>query len=373
MKARWLVTAGLSLSLTGGVFAAQTIVAYGDTRTNASWHQEVVTAYAKFNPNIVLHTGDIWDGYTSAQWLSHLTGNPVTKKLLDDSLFLVARGNHEEESEVLNLRPKIVRNGSIHYSLVRDNVFFLCLGYGPASTNLAYARQQLSSAAAKNADWRIVFFHAPMYSTGKHGGAYNATMVNLCDSFKVNAIFNGHDHIYERSKLMYKNEPRSSATTITDTVGTINIVIGVGGAPFYTVAGNANTAFKMANKLAFCVIKTTPTTMRIECRGTDTTLIDAVTWTKGSTAVKRTGGESKSLPVGISASFAGNALTLQNLPFTGSMSAELYSITGKLICTKPLQNSGTSAQIHVGDVCAGSYAVCVRQGDAYFWTPMVVK
>jgi hypothetical protein len=45
---------------------------------------------------MVLHTGDLWDDYTSAEWLGHLTGNAAVNKVLNDSLFLVSRGNHDK-------------------------------------------------------------------------------------------------------------------------------------------------------------------------------------------------------------------------------------------------------------------------------------
>ncbi len=372
---RIILVLSVVLALTIVSEANQTIIAYGDSRTNASQHLQVLTAFAKMNPNLVLHTGDLWDGYPQAIWQEHITRNPVTKKLNDDSLYLIARGNHETEAAVLALRPAMVRNNSIKYSFVRDNCFFLCLGYEPSSSNLTYARQQLTSTAAKTADWRIVFFHVPIYSSGEHGGSQNSTFIGLCDSFKVNAVFSGHDHIYERSYLMYKNLPRSTSKTITDSLGTLYIVIGVGGAPFYTVTGGTWTGFKLANTLAFCAIKTTPTSLRIETRKTDTTLIEAITWTKPSTGVAPRVAQEVSQTAGMTAQFSASSkmVTLSNVPFTGNLIVEIYALDGKKVSTSAITATGLSAQVSIGNVASGAHAVCVRKGEAWLWTPLVVK
>src|SRR3954468_16350015 len=45
-------------------------VVYGDTRTNYKVHRRVVDRFAAMNPQLVIHTGDLWDEYPegSAQW-----------------------------------------------------------------------------------------------------------------------------------------------------------------------------------------------------------------------------------------------------------------------------------------------------------------
>jgi hypothetical protein len=254
-------------------------------------------------------------------------------------------------------------------------VFFLCLGYGPANspTQLSYARQQLMSNAARSADWRIVFFHAPIYSSGEHGGtmADDTVFISLCDSLKVNAVFNGHDHIYERSYLMYKRNVRSTSASITDTVGTIYTVIGVGGAPFYTVTGGMWTGFKMANTLAFCEITTTPNTMTIRTRGVDTAVIDQVTWTKPSTGTIAVRAPSIPQSAGMVARLDAGLLTIVNLPFAGAVTVELYSMVGRKVFSKPLTGVKSSATIPVADAARGAYAACVRKDKAWIWTPVL--
>ncbi len=57
--------------------------------------------------------------------------------------------------------------------------------------------------AASDAEWRIVFFHHPLYSSGgTHGSALEsrAVLEPLFVKHAVSVVFSGHDHFYERIK-----------------------------------------------------------------------------------------------------------------------------------------------------------------------------
>src|SRR5207344_1117168 len=65
---------------------------------------------------------------------------------------------------------------------------------------LDWLDQQL---AASDSEWRILFFHHPLYSSGKtHGSALEsrAILEPLFVKYGVSVAFSGHDHIYERIK-----------------------------------------------------------------------------------------------------------------------------------------------------------------------------
>jgi 3',5'-cyclic AMP phosphodiesterase CpdA len=64
-----------------------------------------------------------------------------------------------------------------------------------------WLEQQL---AASGSDWKICFFHHPLYSSGKtHGSALEtrATLEPIFVKNGVSVVLTGHDHIYERIKL----------------------------------------------------------------------------------------------------------------------------------------------------------------------------
>jgi Calcineurin-like phosphoesterase len=57
--------------------------------------------------------------------------------------------------------------------------------------------------AASDSEWKIAFFHHPLYSSGKaHGSALEsrAVLEPLFVKYGVSAVFSGHDHFYERIK-----------------------------------------------------------------------------------------------------------------------------------------------------------------------------
>ena len=71
--------------------------------------------------------------------------------------------------------------------------------------------------AASRARWKFVLMHAPLYSTGPHGGSYalRGSLEPLFRRHRVAAVFQGHDHHYERFQADY---------------GTLYFVVGTGGA-----------------------------------------------------------------------------------------------------------------------------------------------
>jgi hypothetical protein len=214
-------------------------VVYGDTRTNPGTHQTVVNAFAKLNPQLVIHSGDLWAMYPGgpSQWTGILTKNPGIASLLQQNLFLVAQGNHESADEVTSFKPPIVRDNATEYSFSRGNAFFVVLGMDPSSVaRVAYLQQQLASAPAKAATWRFVVSHYPVYSGGHHPNSGFPQLEKVCDEGHVTLFFNGHDHDYQRSYQLFGGKAVDMSDTLSAAKGTVYAVTGGGGAPLYQVA-----------------------------------------------------------------------------------------------------------------------------------------
>jgi 3',5'-cyclic AMP phosphodiesterase CpdA len=65
---------------------------------------------------------------------------------------------------------------------------------------LDWLERELSSSSS---GWKVLFFHHPLYSSGKtHGSALEsrAILEPLFVKYGVSVVFSGHDHIYERIK-----------------------------------------------------------------------------------------------------------------------------------------------------------------------------
>lgn len=291
---RLVVVCGVMVLLLAKNGNSLNFVAYGDTRDNPAEHTQLIAQMAKDSPQVVLHVGDLWGGTGSAPWKATVTSQPGIAALLAANKFLIARGNHETESEVLAFTPTLVRHDSILYSFTDGNSFIVCMGYDPGLNN-TWLETQLSSAAAQNAAWRFVWAHKPIYSTGTHGAdgstSEGTSIVNfrsLCDKYNVNIVFSGHDHIYERSKLIRNGQVADSTDNIPATAsGTVYLLTGGGGAPLYSVVVMPPWWRKFGQSIyEFCFIQAGSDSLVMTAKKDDGTLLDRFVWQRTATAVK---------------------------------------------------------------------------------------
>jgi hypothetical protein len=271
---------------------ALNFVAYGDSRSNPGSHKTVLDAYMTKKPELVIHTGDLWDGYDANTWKSHFTSNPAASALLSANKVLVSRGNHETRVQLLQFTPTLVRNGREPYSFTEGNCFFVCMGFAPGDS--IFLEAELKSAAARAAAWRFVYAHKPIYSSGSHGGngfVSEGTSVSktreLFDTYGVTAYFSGHDHIYERTFPIYKGAVASREVTVdlSATPSTLYFVTGGGGAPLYGTATNWWTSSTQST-LHYAMVTTTDTTCTFQIYTSSNSRIDMFTFKKKTTADK---------------------------------------------------------------------------------------
>ena len=89
--------------------------------------------------------------------------------------------------------------GERYYTYARKNVRFFVL-----DSNQMDPRQRawLDDALQRsNEDWKVCYFHHPIYSDGgRHGSdvSLRVTLEPLLVKYGVNVVFAGHDHMYER-------------------------------------------------------------------------------------------------------------------------------------------------------------------------------
>jgi 3',5'-cyclic AMP phosphodiesterase CpdA len=123
------------------------------------------------------------------------------KPLLDAGVkFYASLGNHDNPNE--RFYKLFNMNESNYYTFKKGNVRFFVLdsNYMDAK-QLAWLEKQLHDAGT--GDWKICFFHHPLYSSGKaHGSSVElrGLIEPLFVKYGVDAVFSGHDHVYERVK-----------------------------------------------------------------------------------------------------------------------------------------------------------------------------
>ena len=159
------------------------------------------TARKDFPFEFVIMLGDNIYGGSSPKDFEKKFERPY-KPLLDAGIkFYASLGNHDNPNE--RLYKPFNMNGTNYYAFKKGNVRFFALdsNYMDAK-QLAWLEKELHDAASSN-DWKICFFHHPLYSSGRtHGSSIElrALIEPLFVKYGVDAVFSGHDHVYEHVK-----------------------------------------------------------------------------------------------------------------------------------------------------------------------------
>jgi predicted phosphodiesterase len=122
------------------------------------------------------------------------------KPLLDAKVeFYASLGNHDDPNQ--RLYKPFNMNGERYYTFKKGNVRFFAL-----DSNY-YDQQQAAwlekALADATEDWKIAFFHHPLYSSGGRHGSEEDLREQLEPLFLehgVQVVFTGHEHFYERLK-----------------------------------------------------------------------------------------------------------------------------------------------------------------------------
>ncbi len=175
----------------------------GDTGTGSDKQQQLADLMVRYRQvfpfEFALLTGDNMYGGEKAEDFKAKFEN-VYKTLLDDKVkFYASLGNHDESNQRFYVHFNM--NGEEYYTFKKGNVTFYAL-----NSNYMDKRQLkwLEDELAKDtSEWKIAFFHHPPYSSGKAHGSDSAVreiVEPIFTKYGVNAVFNGHDHFYERIK-----------------------------------------------------------------------------------------------------------------------------------------------------------------------------
>jgi predicted phosphodiesterase len=125
------------------------------------------------------------------------------KPLLDAGVtFYAALGNHDDPAQ--RLYKPFNMNGERYYSFKPSPLggvrFFVLDSNYMDQKQLDWLEKELS---ASGSDWKIAYFHHPIYSSGGRHGSDVVLREQLEPVFlkhAVNVVFTGHEHFYERLK-----------------------------------------------------------------------------------------------------------------------------------------------------------------------------
>jgi hypothetical protein len=162
--------------------------------------QQMVNWRTRYPFELVLMTGDNLYGRESAKDYRNKFEIPY-KALLDAGVkFYASLGNHDDAEQ--RLYKNFNMNGEKYYSFKPKNgvrFFALDSNYVDAK-QLEWLDRELSTSGS---DWKIAFFHHPLYSSGETHGSADLQRELLEPIFMkhgVNVAIMGHEHFYERIK-----------------------------------------------------------------------------------------------------------------------------------------------------------------------------
>lgn len=185
---------------------------YADTHAEPG-HTSVVNEIKQFNPEFLIHAGDLGDGFAAGKTSQDFF--QIEQPLLPFFPMFPVHGNHDQflwYKEYLAMP----RSGSSEldghcYSFRYQNAYFIIvdseLSLGDTSTQFLWLKTSLAKAYSDpNRKFTFVFSHEPFYTGYNHFNGPNQLkyLAPLFKTYDVSAWFAGHVHIYERLEVSGK-------------------------------------------------------------------------------------------------------------------------------------------------------------------------
>jgi hypothetical protein len=177
----------------------------GDAGTGGSSQRRIaerlVATHEVFPFEFVLLLGDNLYGSEDPDDYASKFERPY-KPLLDAGVkFYAALGNHDDPAQVYYKPFNMNEQRYYTFKAPRGSVRFYALDSNyMQKEQLEWLQKELP---ASDSDWKIAFFHHPLYSSGEKHGSDERLREQLEPLFVqhgVDVVFTGHEHFYERIK-----------------------------------------------------------------------------------------------------------------------------------------------------------------------------
>ena len=169
----------------------------------------------RFPFELVITVGDNIYGSESPQAFRQRFEQPY-KALLDAGVkFYASLGNHDDREQ--RFYKLFNMDGQTYYTFKapKQDVRFFALESDYLDLDqIAWLEKELKSSGE---DWKIPYFHHPLYSSGERHGSneqLRTILEPLFSKYGITVVFAGHDHFYERIKPQH---------------GIVHFVVGSGG------------------------------------------------------------------------------------------------------------------------------------------------
>jgi len=159
--------------------------------------QQMTRLHSEFPFDLVIMLGDNMYGSQRPADFTRKFEQPYAPLLSIGVKFQASLGNHDTPEQIF-YKPYNM-NGQRYYTYARNNVRFFALD----STLMDRKQVAWIESALRDSreDWKICYFHHPLYSNAaRHGSSVDLrTLIEpIFVKYGVNVVFSGHDHVYER-------------------------------------------------------------------------------------------------------------------------------------------------------------------------------
>jgi 3',5'-cyclic AMP phosphodiesterase CpdA len=177
-----------------------------DSSDTAGIANQMFSSHRQTPFNFVVAAGDNIYPNGDGKYLPTHFERPFAKLLSDRVPFHAVLGNHDVEHGRQDQcqYPLFNMGGTNYYSIKQGGglvELFMLDSTDFDVPQMAWLERALSASSAR---WKIAVLHHPLYSSGnKHGSdlQLRKQLEPIFMKHRVSAVFSGHDHIYERTKL----------------------------------------------------------------------------------------------------------------------------------------------------------------------------
>ena len=163
--------------------------------------QRLTAARANFPFEFVVMMGDNLYGGEAPRDFENKFEKPYQALLSAGVKFYATLGNHDDPARQIPYKP-FNMNGKHYYTFKpKDGVRFFSLDSNYMDkTQFDWFEKELK---ASGSEWKVVFFHHPIYSSGERHGSnveLRTVLEPVMVKYGVDVVLSGHEHFYERIK-----------------------------------------------------------------------------------------------------------------------------------------------------------------------------
>ncbi|MCC6524523.1 MAG: metallophosphoesterase family protein [Polyangiaceae bacterium] len=288
-----------------GSTASYRIAVLGDSRDDPGVFASLEELLYAQGAELVMFTGDaVQMGVDQNLWSAFFEApgaNGSIASILAGVPLMVSNGNHEALAVNYLMQfamPQASGNGSAGkewYSFDYANAHFVVLNDTTATPGLldeqaAFLAADLAAVDRQTTPWVFAMHHRGLYSCSNHGSDLDLRdkWQPIYDQYAVDAVFNGHDHNYERSLPIRGFDPGTTDGTVAATgangapvasSGTVYVVAGGAGAPLYGSGTCYHTQVSESVR-NYVLLEIAGTTLSWRAYRLDGTLLDSFDYTK---------------------------------------------------------------------------------------------